>query len=54
MGFSCCRAQAYLPYGMWDLPGPGIEPMDHQEVLLSFLVMRNDVAILLATHSRGA
>ena len=38
-GFSCCRAlvlgaraaviaaQAYLPRGMWDLPGPGIEPV---------------------------
>ena len=38
-GFSCCRAlvlgaraaviaaQAYLPRGVWDLPGPGIEPV---------------------------
>ena len=35
-GFSCCRAQAVghagssscgLPCGVWDLPGPGIEPM---------------------------
>ena len=22
-----CGAQAYLLYGMWDLPGPGIEPV---------------------------
>ena len=38
-GFSCCRIQALerrlcscgvwalRPYGMWNLPGPGIEPM---------------------------
>ena len=24
---SSCGAQAQLPYGMWDLPGPGIKPM---------------------------
>ena len=26
-GFSSCGAQAKLPCGMWDLPGPGVEPM---------------------------
>ena len=26
-GFSSCGMQAYLLCGMWDLPGPGIEPM---------------------------
>ena len=26
-GFSSCGAQAYLLHGMWDLSGPGIEPM---------------------------
>ena len=25
---SSCGAQAQLPHGMWDLPGPGINPMD--------------------------
>ena len=25
--FNTCGAQAYLLYGMWDLPGPGIEPV---------------------------
>ena len=25
-GFSSCDARAYLPHGMWDIPGPGIEP----------------------------
>ena len=24
---SSCGAQAYLPHGMWDLPGPGLEPV---------------------------
>ena len=24
---SSCGSQAYLPCGMWDLPGPGIEPV---------------------------
>ena len=24
---SSCGARAYLPRGMWDLPGPGIEPV---------------------------
>ena len=26
-GLSSCGSQAYLPFGMWDLPGPGIEPV---------------------------
>ena len=26
-GFSRCGAQAYLPHGMWNLPGSGIKPM---------------------------
>ena len=26
-GFSSCGAQAEMLPGMWDLPGPGIEPM---------------------------
>ena len=26
-GFSTCGIQAYLPHGMWDLPGPEIEPV---------------------------
>ena len=26
MGFSSCGAWAWLPRGMWDLPGPGIKP----------------------------
>ena len=26
--FSCCGAWASLVHGMWDLPGPGIEPVD--------------------------
>ena len=26
-GFSGCGTQAYLLCGLWDLPGPGIEPM---------------------------
>ena len=25
-GFSDCAAQAYLPRGMWNLPGPGVSP----------------------------
>ena len=30
VGFSnCCGAQASLPCGMWDPPGPGIEPVFH-------------------------
>ena len=24
---SCCGSQAWLPHGIWDPPGPGIEPM---------------------------
>ena len=24
---SCCRAQAYLLSGMWDLSGPGVKPV---------------------------
>ena len=27
-GFSSCGAQAEWPYGMWELPGPGIEPVN--------------------------
>ena len=26
-GLNTCGAQAYLLHGMWDLPGPGIEPV---------------------------
>ena len=26
-GFSSCGVRAWLLCGMWDLPGPGIEPM---------------------------
>ena len=26
-GFSSCAAQAWLLCGMWDLPGPGLEPV---------------------------
>ena len=26
-GFSSCGMWAYLPAGMWDLPGQGIEPV---------------------------
>ena len=26
-GFRSCGAQAALPCGIWDLPGPGIKPM---------------------------
>ena len=26
-GLSSCGAQAYLLCGMWDLPGPGLEPV---------------------------
>ena len=26
-GFSSCGTQAQLLHGMWDLPGPGIEPV---------------------------
>ena len=26
-GHSSCGAWAYLPHGMWDLPGPGIQPV---------------------------
>ena len=26
-GLSSCGIQAYLPLGMWDLPGPGIKPV---------------------------
>ena len=26
-GFSSCGARAQLLHGMWDLPGPGLEPM---------------------------
>ena len=26
-GFSSCGARAYLLCGMWDLPGPGLEPV---------------------------
>lgn len=26
-GFSCCRAQAQMPCGMWDLPRTGAEPV---------------------------
>ena len=26
MGLSGCGARAYLLHGMWDLPGPGMEP----------------------------
>ena len=26
-GFSSCSSQAWLPHGMWTLPGPGIEHM---------------------------
>ena len=27
VGFSSCGTQAYLPRGMWNLPGPGIQPV---------------------------
>ena len=27
LGFSSCGAQAWMPHGMWNLPGPGIEPV---------------------------
>ena len=27
MGLSSCGAQAELPWGMWDLPRPGVKPM---------------------------
>ena len=27
LGFSSLSVQAYLPLGMWNLPGPGIEPV---------------------------
>ena len=27
VGFSSCGTRAWLPYGMWNLPGPGIEPV---------------------------
>ena len=27
VGFGCCSAQAQLLCGLWDLPGPGIEPV---------------------------
>ena len=27
VGFSSCGARAPLLHGMWDLPGPGLEPM---------------------------
>ena len=27
MGFGSCATQAQLPWSMWNLPGPGIEPM---------------------------
>lgn len=26
-GFSSCGPQAWLPRGMWNLPGPGVKPM---------------------------
>ena len=26
-GFSSCSTRAYLPHSMWDLLGPGIEPV---------------------------
>ena len=26
-GFSSCGSGSWLPHGMWDLPGPGLEPV---------------------------
>ena len=63
-GFSCCGAQAleyrlsrcgawvYLPLGMWNLPGPGIEPMSTALAgrFLSNVPSGRSLASLLSHH----
>ena len=33
MGFSSCGTRAYLLWGMWNLPGPGIKPCISRQIL---------------------
>ena len=52
MGFSSCGSRAYLLCGMWDLPGPGLEPVSLAWKAGRF-ILEQDYIYLFFSYSRN-